>query len=126
MKKLLLWVTILIISMSLLVTFALFGCKEGAEGEVSDVIRIGWTPPDITGVFRTATDYFILSAADAKEKAGINVDIITQAPVSHTAFGEQVGIIEDFIARSVDAIVISPSEVEPIIPAIKKANEAGI
>ena len=94
--------------------------------KVPDVIRIGWTPPDITGVFRTATDYFILSAADAKKKAGINVDIITQAPVSHTAFGEQVAIIEDFIARKVDVIVISPIEVEVVIPAIKKANEAGI
>ena len=126
MKKSLLRVTILIISMSLLVTFALFGCKEGAEGEVSDVIRIGWTPPDITGVFRTATDYFILSATDAREKAGINVDIISQAPVSHTAFGEQVAIIEDFIARGVDAIAISPIEVEIVIPAIQQANEAGI
>lgn len=94
--------------------------------KVPDVIRIGWTPPDITGVFRTATDYFIMSAADAKKKAGINVDIITQAPISHTAFGEQVAIIEDFIARKVDVIIISPIEVQVVIPAIKKANEAGI
>ena len=28
-------------------------------------ITIGWTPPDITGVFKTATDFFELSAADA-------------------------------------------------------------
>jgi len=146
MKKTFLWITILTISISLLTSFLLIGCKEEAAKEevappaeekeapevteaapeVSDVIRIGWTPPDITGVFRTATDYFILSATDAREKAGINVDIISQAPVSHTAFGEQVAIIEDFIARDVDAIAISPIEVEVVIPAIKKANEAGI
>ena len=98
---------------------------ETAAPEATKVIRIGWTPPDITGVFRTATDYFIMSAADAR-KHGINVDIITQAPVSHTAFGEQVAIIEDFVARGVDVIAISPIEVEVVIPAIKKANEAGI
>lgn len=98
---------------------------ETAAPEAPKVIRIGWTPPDITGVFRTATDYFILSADDAR-KHGINVDIISQAPVSHTAFGEQVAIIEDFVARGVDVIAISPIEVEVVIPAIKKANEAGI
>src|SRR5574341_889015 len=27
-------------------------------------IVIGWTPPDITGVFKTATDFFEKSAAD--------------------------------------------------------------
>lgn len=95
------------------------------EEAAPKVIRIGWTPPDITGVFRTATDYFIMSAADAR-KNGIEVDIISQAPVSHTAFGEQVAIIEDFVVRGVDVIAISPIEVEVVIPAIKKANEAGI
>jgi ribose transport system substrate-binding protein len=131
MKKL---SAILVISVVAILTIAmtLTGCKTettentAAVTAAEKVIRIGWTPPDITGVFRTATDYFILSAADAKAKAGINIDIITQAPVSHTAFGEQVAIIEDFIARKVDVIVISPIEVEVVIPAIKKANEAGI
>ena len=99
--------------------------ETAATVETPKVIRIGWTPPDITGVFRTATDYFIMSAADAR-KNGIEVDIISQAPVSHTAFGEQVAIIEDFVARGVDVIAISPIEVEVVIPAIKKANEAGI
>ncbi len=150
MKKTLLWMSILIISLSMMTSFVLIGCKEEAAPqetttpaeeeaapaeeapevvesvEAPDVIRIGWTPPDITGVFRTATDYFILAATDAREKAGINVDIISQAPVSHTAFGEQVAIIEDFIARDVDVIAISPIEVEVVIPAIQKANEAGI
>jgi len=124
MKKIL---TILVVAVVVILTIAitLAGCKTETT-KARDVIRIGWTPPDITGVFRTATDYFILSAADAKEKAGINIDIITQAPVSHTAFGEQVAIIEDFIARGVDVIAISPIEVEVVIPAIQKANAAGI
>jgi ribose transport system substrate-binding protein len=37
-----------------------------------------------------------------------------------------VAIIEDFVARDCDVIAISPIEVEVVIPAIKKANEAGI
>lgn len=88
-------------------------------------IIIGWTPPDITGVFRTATNWFESSAADAN-KHGFDVLVVTRAPASHTAFADQVSIIEDFITRKVDVIAISPIEVEVVKPAIQKANEAGI
>lgn len=90
-------------------------------------IIICWTPPDITGVFRTATDYWELSAADAMKSGFFKlVSVVSQAPTSHIAFGDQVAIIEDFVARKCDVIGISPIEVEVVIPAIKKANEAGI
>jgi ribose transport system substrate-binding protein len=97
-----------------------------AEEPCPDRITICWTPPDITGVFRTATDYWELSAADAMTHGFKLVSVVSQAPTSHIAFGDQVGIIEDFVARECDAIGISPIEVEVVIPAIKKANEAGI
>ena len=40
--------------------------------------------------------------------------------------GKQMGQIEDFIARKVDAIVLCPTDSRGIGPGIKKANEAGI
>ncbi|MBN2324813.1 MAG: sugar ABC transporter substrate-binding protein [Spirochaetes bacterium] len=95
------------------------------EKKLPDEIVIGWTPPDIQNVFATATEYFEKTAADAK-KAGINVKIVTHSPASHTDFGGQVAIIEDFIANKVDCIVISPAEIEVIKPAVKSANRAGI
>lgn len=88
-------------------------------------IVIGWTPPDITGVFKTATDYFEKAAADAG-KYGINVQILSRSPATHIAFADQVAIIEDYIQRKVDVIAISPIEVEVVIPSIRKANQAGI
>lgn len=88
-------------------------------------IVIGWTPPDITGVFKTATDFFEAAARQAREH-GINVRVITQAPAAHTAFADQVSIIEDFIQRRVSVIAVSPIEVEVIKPVLRKANEAGI
>jgi ribose transport system substrate-binding protein len=90
-----------------------------------DEIVIGWTPPDITGVFKTATDFFEQSAADANAN-GFNVKIISQSPATHVSFADQVAIIEDYIQRDVDVIAISPIEVEVIVPALKKANEEGI
>ncbi len=88
-------------------------------------IDIGWTPPDITGVFKTATDFFEASAADANAH-GFNVQVISQSPATHVAFADQVAIIEDYVQRGVDVIAISPIEVEVIKPAVQKANQQGI
>jgi len=93
--------------------------------EEKKTVVIGWTPPDITGVFKTATDFFQASADDAN-KNGFDVQLITQSVTSHTNFADQVAIIEDYIQRKVDVIAISPIEVEIIKPVLAKAAEAGI
>jgi len=108
------------------ITLLIFGviCLN-SNVQAADKITIGWTPPDITGVFKTATDYFEKAAQDANAH-GIDVQIISQSPATHVAFADQVAIIEDYVQRKVDVIAISPIEVEVIKPAIKKANRAGI
>jgi ribose transport system substrate-binding protein len=88
-------------------------------------IVIGWTPPDITGVFKTATDWFENAAKDGNTH-GFKIKVIAQSPATHIAFADQVAIIEDYIQREVDVIAISPIEVEVVKPAIAKANEKGI
>jgi len=101
---------------------------EAPEAEAArweEPIVIGWTPPDITGVFKTATDFFEASAADGNAQ-GLDIEIISQSPATHVSFADQVAIIEDYIQRDVDAIAISPIEVEVIKPAVQKANEEGI
>lgn len=90
-----------------------------------DKIVIGWTPPDITGVFQTATEYFELAAGDAA-KHGIEVEVISRSPATHVAFADQVAILEDYITMGVDVIAISPIEVEVVKPVLQQANETGI
>lgn len=97
----------------------------GGEGRYREEIVIGWTPPDITGVFQTATDYFEQAAEDANE-AGFNVRVEARSPETHAAFADQLEIVENFISQNVDVIAISPSDTEAIKPAIRRANEAGI
>jgi len=98
---------------------------EAEAARWEEPIVIGWTPPDITGVFKTATDFFEASAADGNAQ-GFDIEIISQSPATHVSFADQVAIIEDYIQRDVDAIAISPIEVEVIKPAVQKANEEGI
>ena len=64
---------------------------------------------------QAATDFFEKSAAEAN-KHGFDVEIISRSPATHTAFADQVGIIEDYIQRKVDVIVISPIKVDIIQP----------
>ena len=97
----------------------------GAMAQAPVKVTIGWTPPDITGVFKTATDFFEKSAAEAN-KNGFAVEVISRSPATHIAFADQVAIIEDFIQRKVDVIAISPIEVEVIKPVLGKATAAGI
>jgi ribose transport system substrate-binding protein len=100
------------------------GDDEGGARWEQEIV-IGWTPPDITGVFKTATDYFEKGAADAN-KAGFNVRVLSRSPATHTAFADQLAIIEDYISQKVDVIAISPADTEAVKPAIQSANEAGI
>lgn len=99
--------------------------EEGNKGIEGKKIKIGWSPPDITGVFKTATDYMEKAVEEAKA-AGIDVELITRSSTSHTDAADQVKTLENFIQNKVDVIVVSPTEVEAIKPALKEINEAGI
>jgi len=115
---------------ALLVTPLAFASGTGEQGAAAGKrwqkeIVIGWTPPDITGVFKTATDFFEAAAKDGNAH-GFKIKVIAQSPATHTSFADQVAIIEDFIQRGVDVIAISPIEVEVVKPAIAKANAKGI
>ena len=98
---------------------------EAAGARSGEEIVIGWTPPDITGVFKTATDFFERAAEEANG-AGFNVKVISRSPATHTAFADQLAIIEDFISQDVDVIAISPADTEAVKPAIQQANDADI
>jgi ribose transport system substrate-binding protein len=101
------------------------GGDDGGGARFEQEITIGWTPPDITGVFKTATNFFEKAGDDANAN-GFNVRVISRSPATHTAFADQLAIIEDYISRGVDAIAISPADTEAVKPAIRNANEAGI
>jgi ribose transport system substrate-binding protein len=102
------------------------GDDDGGAGDGgTKSVTIGWTPPDITGVFQTATDFFE-KAADEANQASFDVKVISRSPATHTSFADQLAIIEDFISQQVDVIAISPADTEAVKPAIQQANEAGI
>lgn len=53
-----------------------------------------------------------------------NVDIQFADGQANTA--TQMSQVEDFISKKVDLIVLNPTEVDPLVPAVKEANAANI
>jgi ribose transport system substrate-binding protein len=120
---------LLVTSLVVLAVLVTGACGRDGDGDGGDgggkSVTIGWTPPDITGVFQTATDFFERAAEEANQ-AGFDVKVISRSPATHTSFADQLAIIEDFISQQVDVIAISPADTEAVKPAIQQANEAGI
>jgi ABC-type sugar transport system, periplasmic component len=58
--------------------------------------------------------------------AEVGAEILEFAPLQTQNLEEQVRQVEDAIQQGVDAIVIAPIDSEGIVPAIEKANDAGI
>lgn len=87
-------------------------------------VTIGWAPPDVSGVFKTATDFFTKGAADAS-KNGFDVKIVTLTGQGHD-IAQQVNAIDDLVQRQVDVIAVSPADVNSVKPALRRATEAGI
>ena len=94
-------------TLALLAALALLvgACGRGGDGGTGqgggrwqEEIVIGWTPPDITGVFKTATDFFEKAASEANAAGLQRRGRSSRSPATHTAFADQVAIIEDFIS----------------------------
>ncbi|MGB5847839.1 MAG: sugar ABC transporter substrate-binding protein [Ignavibacteriaceae bacterium] len=84
--------------------------------------------PVIALVLKTLNNpFFIDMEKGANETAGkLGIELIVQAAEREVDVEKQMQIIENLIQRKVDAICITPSGSKEIIPAILKANDAGI
>lgn len=63
--------------------------------------------------------------AHATEHAG-EYDLIVNGIKNETDLGQQLNLVEQMVARGVDAIVIAPADSKALIPALKRATDAGI
>ncbi len=96
--------------------------EEPAEPEAED------EPYEVTLILKDSTSagwrYLSASAIAAGEELGVNVTEVS--PLNTQDAEEQYQIFEDQIEKGVDAIIIAPVDSAGIVPAIEKANEAGI
>src|ERR1051325_3290992 len=83
--------------------------------------RIAVVPPGLISPFHVQVDQ-----GAREEAAKLGVELLHPSPPRETDFAEQVRIVEDLIAQKVDAISVCAIGNEAIVPAVKRANAAGI
>ena len=85
--------------------------------------------PKIAFIMKTLNNQFFIDMQEGAEKELKNYpdyELIVQAPERETDVEMQMRMVENMITQKVDAICIAPCADKDILPAIQKANEAGI
>ncbi|MBS2036101.1 substrate-binding domain-containing protein [bacterium] len=84
--------------------------------------------PVVAFVMKTKNNPFWVDMEEAAQKAAESsgVRLIVQAPERETDVEKQMQIVENLIQKRVSALVLAPCGSKEIVPAILKANQAGI
>ena len=86
--------------------------------------------PRIALVMKSLANEFFATMADGAKAhqatAGDRYELITNGIRSETDVSEQVTLIEQMVARGVAAIVIAPADSKAVVPALKRAADAGV
>lgn len=84
--------------------------------------------PRIALVLKTLNSPFFIDMQRGAEKAArdLNVDLVVQAADREIDVERQMQIIENLIQAKVAALAVTPSGSREVVPAIAKANAAGI
>lgn len=102
------------------VFLAAIGCQRGAKAPNDQ--------PTIALVLKTLNNPFFIDmqkgAQEAAQKLGVNLQV--QAAEREVDVEKQMQIIENLIQSKVAALCITPSGSKEVVPAIVKANQAGI
>lgn len=97
------------------------GCQRGGE-------QAGGGRQRIALVMKTANNPFFIEMQKGAEEAAkrLNVELVVQAAEREVDVEKQMQIVENLIQTRVNALCVTPSGSREIVPAIDKANRAGI
>ncbi len=73
----------------------------------------------------TKPHWVIMSKAAGEKAAELGLELSAVSPSREVA-EEQIPLIEDFVKQKVDAFIIAAVDSQGIVPAVEKANQAGI
>jgi ribose transport system substrate-binding protein len=93
------------------------GCRQGPKGE--DEIVIGLSVPSLSHPFFI---YLTKNVMDEAEKLGVEVIASDAGDVA----ARQMSVIEDFIVKGVDGVLMSPIGADALVPAVESLNKAKI
>jgi len=100
-------------------------------GKSSDAADTSSSPkPEVALVMKSLANEFFKTMADGAEAHhathAADYDLIVNGIKNETDLAQQVNLVEQMVARGVDAMVIAPADSKALIPAIQRAQEAGV
>jgi ribose transport system substrate-binding protein len=111
--------TVTTVAVSALLAFS--ACNRGGPAERQ-------TGPRVALVLKTLNSPFFIDMQKGAQEAAtrLKVDLVVQAAEREVDVDKQMQIIENLIQTGVKALCVTPSGSKEIVPAIAKANKAGI
>jgi ribose transport system substrate-binding protein len=106
---------------AILVFFAFAFRSASTVQDEQETLTIAFVPKALNSPFWAA-----METAAAREAEGQGVHLVALAADRETDVERQYQIIENLILQRVDAIMLAPSGSKELVPAIRKANDAGI
>ena len=108
-----------------------WGCdsKQQASGPASQPAAGGGKPRVALVMKSLANEFFktMQDGAEAHHNAHLSeYDLISDGIKNETDVDQQIALIEQMVAQKVDAIVVAPADSKALVPACKKAVDAGI
>jgi ribose/xylose/arabinose/galactoside ABC-type transport system permease subunit/ABC-type sugar transport system substrate-binding protein len=101
---------------------AAFAYRSALRSPAEDEhVTVAFVPKALNSPFWAA-----MEAAAVREADKQNVHLVSLAADRETDVERQYQIIENLIQQGVDAILLAPSGSKELVPAIRKANDAGI
>lgn len=86
--------------------------------------------PEIALIMKSLANEFFKTMADGAEafekENSDQFSLIVNGIQNETDLTQQVALVEQMVARGVKAIVIAPADSKALVPALKKAKDAGI
>jgi ribose transport system substrate-binding protein len=79
-------------------------------------------------VMKTLTNPFFIEMEKGARRAEkeLGIALIVKTAAQETSIEQQIQLVNDLVVAKVDAIVIAPGDSQSLIPALKKAADAGI
>lgn len=115
-----------LVPVSVLATVALAfpGCEGSAPGGKAG------DKPQVALVMKSLANEFFGTMADGAKahqaEHAADYELVVNGIKNETDLTEQVNLIEQMVARGVDAIVVAPADSKAVVPALKRAQEAGV
>ena len=110
-------VSTLVLVLSLATSFLVAGC--GTEKKKDGKLVIGMTLPSSAHPFFVTLKSHVM---DEAQKLGVTVISADAEDVA----AKQMAIVEDFVSRGVDGVLMAPISADALVPAVEKLNAAKI